>query len=152
MHELLRVVVGGLQRAMHPLAHRRKNATRLSFDNEYDIQDLLHALLRPWIRDIRPEEFTPSHAGHSTRMDLLLFDHHLVLETKLVRDRAHAKKLGDELIIDIAHYRAHPTCKLLWCVVYDPNHYLTNAAGLIRDLEGAHAAGAETVQVSVFVL
>ena len=51
---------------MHPLTHRRKNVQPLSFGNEYDVQDLLHALLRPWINDIRPEEFTPSYAGSST--------------------------------------------------------------------------------------
>ncbi|HAI2361552.1 TPA: transposase, partial [Escherichia coli] len=92
-------LVKGLQRAMHPLTHRRKGSQSLSFSNEYDVQDLLHALLRPWVQDIRPEEFTPSYAGSSTRMDFLLPAHKLVLETKIVRDRSHAKKIGDELII-----------------------------------------------------
>jgi hypothetical protein len=64
--ELLEVLVKGLRRAMHPLTHRRKAAQCLTFANEYDVQDLLHALLRPWIADIRPEEFTPSYAGSST--------------------------------------------------------------------------------------
>jgi len=72
VEELLEVVVKGLRRAMHPLTHRRKGVQPLSFGNEYDVQDLLHALLRPWIQDIRPEEFTPSYAGSSTRMDFLL--------------------------------------------------------------------------------
>jgi hypothetical protein len=70
--ELLDVLLKGLRRAMHPLTHRRKGAQALSFTTEYDVQDLLHALLRPWIADIRPEEFTPSYAGSSTRMDFLL--------------------------------------------------------------------------------
>ena len=60
IEDLVRVLVNGLPRAMHPLTHRRKNAQVLSFSNEYDVQDLLHALLRPWVADIRPEEFTPS--------------------------------------------------------------------------------------------
>ena len=73
-------------------------------------------MLRPWISDIRPEEFTPSYAGSSTRMDLLLPAHGLVIETKIIRDRVHAKRVGDELIIDIDHYRKHPDCRRLWCV------------------------------------
>ena len=121
---------------MHPLTHRRKGTQALVFSNEYDVQDLLHALLRPWVADIRPEEFTPSYAGSSTRMDFLLPAHKLVVELKFVRDRAHAKKIGDELIVDIEHYRKHPDCQALWCVVYDPNHYLTNAEGLCSDLSG----------------
>ena len=140
IEELVRVLVNGLQRAMHPLTHRRKNASVLSFSNEYDVQDLLHSLLRPWVNDIRPEEFTPSYAGTSTRMDFLLPAHNLVIELKFVRDRAHAKKIGDELTIDIAHYSKHPQCHTLWCVVYDPNHYLTNAQGLSSDLSGKRSS------------
>jgi len=63
VEELLMILVRGLPRAMHPLTHRRKDAQPLSFSSEYDVQDLLHALLRPWVADIRPEEFTPSYAG-----------------------------------------------------------------------------------------
>lgn len=152
VEELLEIIIRGLRRAMHPLNHRRKGAQPLSFGNEYDVQDLLHALLRPWISDIRPEEFTPSYAGSSTRMDFLLPMHKLVIETKIVRDRAHAKRVGDELIVDIEHYREHPSCSALWCVVYDPDHLITNAEGLRTDLQGPRASSAGVVNVQVFVL
>ena len=152
VESLLERLVKGLQRAMHPLTHRRKGSQSLSFSNEYDVQDLLHALLRPWVQDIRPEEFTPSYAGSSTRMDFLLPAHKLVLETKIVRDRSHAKKIGDELIIDIEHYRRHLDCKDLWCVIYDPNKFITNAEGLKTDLEGKRASKDGELFVKVFVL
>ena len=152
VEELLELIIRGLRRAMHPLTHRRKGAQSLSFASEYDVQDLLHAMLRPWINDIRPEEFTPSYAGSSTRMDFLLPAHSLVIETKLVRDRAHAKRIGDELIIDIEHYRRHPNCKRLWCVVYDPDNVITNAEGLRSDLEGSRSTKDGEVIVRVFVL
>lgn len=152
VEELLEIVVRGLRRAMHPLTHRRKGFLPLSFGSEYDVQDLLHALLRPWISDIRSEEFTPSYAGSSTRMDFLLPAHTLVIETKIVRDRAHAKRIGDELIIDIEHYRRHPECKSLWCVVYDPDHLITNAEGLKVDLQGPRSSKDGHVVVKVFVL
>ncbi|EOX3825076.1 Uncharacterised protein [Enterobacter cloacae] len=149
---LLERLVKGLHRAMHPLTHRRRGSQPLTFDSEYDVQDLLHSLLRPWIQDIRPEEYTPSYAGSSTRMDFLLPVHELVLETKIVRDRSHAKKVGDELIIDIEHYRRHSRCKNLWCVIYDPNHYITNAPGLIADLEGVRNSKDGEVTVKVYVI
>lgn len=152
VEELLEIVVRGLRRAMHPLTHRRKGVQPLSFGNEYDVQDLLHALLRPWIGDIRPEEFTPSYAGSSTRMDFLLPAHELVIETKIVRDRAHAKRIGDELIIDIEHYRRHPSCRTLWCVVYDPDHLITNAQGLRDDLDGKRKSKDGEVTVKTFIL
>lgn len=101
--QLLTVMIRGLKRSMHPLTHRRRDAPCLTFDSEYDVQDLLHSMLRPWIADIRPEEFTPSYAGSSTRMDFLLPAHRIVIELKFVRDRAHGRKIGDELIVDIEH-------------------------------------------------
>ena len=134
--ELLTILLHGLRRAMHPLTHRRRGAQKLLFSDEYDVQDLLHALLRPWVSDIRPEEFTPSYAVSSTRMDFLLPAHGLVIELKFVRDHGHARHIGDELIVDIEHYRKHPECDGLWCVVYDPEHFLKNPDGLRSDLEG----------------
>lgn len=149
--ELLLVLLKNLRRAMHPLTHRRKGAVPLTFSSEYDIQDLLHALLRPWLSDIRPEEFTPSYAGSSTRMDFLLPAHKTVIEMKLVRDAAHAKRIGDELIIDVDHYRKHPGCEILWCVVYDPGHSIRNPESL-RDLEGDRTSKDGTVEVRVLVV
>lgn len=146
------VLIKGLRRAMHPLTNRRKGAQPMSFASEYDVQDLLHALLRPWVNDIRPEEFTPSYAGSSTRMDFLLPAHKLVIETKIVRDRGHAKRIGDELIIDIDHYSKHPDCRVLWCVVYDPEHLIQNGEGLRNDLDGDRTVNGVTRRVRVFIL
>ncbi|EBN8865737.1 TPA: transposase, partial [Salmonella enterica subsp. enterica serovar Senftenberg] len=43
VESLLERLIKGLHRAMHPLTHRRKGSQVLSFNNEYDVQDLLHA-------------------------------------------------------------------------------------------------------------
>lgn len=149
--EVLQVLVRGLPRAMHPFSLRRKGAQTLSFQSEYDVQDLLHALLRPWVADIRPEEYTPSYAGSSTRMDFLLPRHKLVLEIKFIRNAAHGRKIGEELIIDIDHYRRHPDCDRLWCVIYDPGHHIQNPGGLISDLEGQRISPDGSVTIRVFV-
>jgi hypothetical protein len=152
VQELLMILLRGLRRAMHPLTHRRKGAQPLSFSSEYDVQDLLHSMLRPWISDIRPEEFTPSYAGSSTRMDFLLPAHSLVIELKFVRDRAHGKRIGNELIVDIEHDRRHPACNNLWCVIYDPDHLLMNAEGLCTDLEGVRKTKDGELVVKVLVM
>ena len=152
IEELLRIIIRGLPRAIQPLIHRRKGSQPLSFSSEYDIQDLLHALLRPWISDIRPEEFTPSYAGSTARMDFLLPSHNLVIETKRVRDKAHASKVGDELIIDIEHYRKHQNADHLWCVIYDPNLFISNPKGMISDLEGSRSTPDGKVNVKVIIV
>lgn len=152
LEDLLRIIIRGLPRAMQPLIHRRKGSQPLSFSSEYDVQDLLHALLRPWISDIRPEEFTPSYAGSNTRMDFLLPVHNLVIETKRVRDKAHASKVGDELIIDIEHYRKHPNANHLWCVIYDPELYISNPKGMVNDLEGSRSTRDGIVNVKAIIV
>jgi len=85
-------------------------------------------------------------------MDFLLPAYKLVIELKFARDKSHSKKLGDELIIDIEHYRRHPECDFLWCVIYDPENFIPNPEGLCRDLEGTRAMpdGKLGVKVMVF--
>jgi hypothetical protein len=115
---------------------RTRHNDRPTFDveDEYDVQDLLHALLRLHFDDIRPEEWTPSYAGKSTRMDFLLKKQKVVIEVKKTRKGLDAKKLGEELIIDMAHYRNHADCHTLICFVYDPESRTANPAGLEADL------------------
>lgn len=152
LEKLLFRIIRGLPRAIQPLTNRRKGSVNLKFVNEYDVQDLLHALLIPWVSDIRSEEFTPSYAGSSSRVDFLLKKHSTVIETKIVRDVYHGKKIGNELIIDIAHYRAHPDCHHLWCVIYDPLRLLKNIEGLKTDLQGNHKNNTGSVNVIVEII
>lgn len=108
----------------------------LEINDEYDVQDLLHALLDLYFDDIRAEEWTPSYAGKSSRMDFLLKDEQCVVETKMTRAGLGGKEVGDQLIIDIGRYGAHQDCKTLICFVYDPLMKIGNPDGLERDLSG----------------
>ena len=116
------------------LRHRHDARPTLDVGDEYDVQDLLHALLRVEFEDVRPEEWTPSYAGGAGRMDFLLKSEQLVIETKMARAGHTAKKLGDELLIDIARYQQHPDCRTLVCFVYDPLGLVANPRGVERDL------------------
>src|SRR5262249_10805044 len=51
------------------LKNRRANRPTFFINDEYDVQDLLYALLQIEFDDIRIEEPTPSTAGKSARMD-----------------------------------------------------------------------------------
>ncbi|MEZ4253046.1 MAG: hypothetical protein R3B99_32970 [Polyangiales bacterium] len=116
----------------------RRHAGRPGIDqcDEYDVQDVLHALLLLDFDDVREEEWTPSYASKSARMDFLLKVDRLVIEVKRTRKGLGAKEAKEELAIDIDHYRVHPDCGTLVCFVYDPDHLIRNPAGFERDLEG----------------
>ena len=78
------------------LTYRYDNRDTIEINDEYDVQDLLHALLRLNFNDIRPEEWVPSYAGGSKRMDFLIKDINVVIETKMTRKNLRDKKIGEE--------------------------------------------------------
>jgi len=121
------------------LRHRREGRLTLDVTDEYDVQDLVHALLMIYFDDIRPEEWTPSHAGAPSRMDFFLPEIEAILETKMTRLNLSTKQLGEQLIVDIAKYREHPKCHTLFCVVYDPDKRIRNPRGLENDLNKKHS-------------
>ena len=98
------------------LKQRHANRSTIEIVDEYDVQDLLHALLRLHFDDVRAEEWTPTYAGAASRMDL------------------GAKEVGEQLMIDIERYTAHPDCDTLICFVYDPEGRVANPVGIERDL------------------
>ena len=101
---------------------RSRHAGRATLDvqDEYDLQDLMHALLGLHFIDIRPEEYTPSAPGKASRMDFLLKQESIVIELKMTRDGLGPKDLTTQLIEDIERYKTHPNCQALVCFVYDP--------------------------------
>lgn len=130
------------------ILHRYKDRSTLEIKDEYDVQDLFHALLRIWFDDIRKEEWTPSYAGCSSRVDFLLKQERLVVEVKKARHGLGAKELGEELIVDIARYKVHPDCVRLLCLIYDPDSLIRNPKGLEIDLSKTH----ESLPVDVFIV
>jgi len=58
----------------------------------------------------------------------------VVIELKMTRSGLKAKEVSDQLIIDTDRYRAHPDCKMLIALVYNPQEYLTNTRGIEHDL------------------
>jgi hypothetical protein len=117
------------------LRTRHKGRNTLEINDEYDVQDLLHALLLVSFTDVRLEEYGPSVAGARPRMDFLLKEEQIVIEVKKTREKLTTRALGDELIADIARYQAHPDCKTLVCFIYDPGGQVSNVAGFTNDIE-----------------
>lgn len=130
------------------LRSRHSERATLDIDDEYDVQDLMHALLRLYFDDIRPEEWVPSYAGASSRTDFLLPQIDTVIETKKTRAGLNAKTIGEQLIIDVARYKRHPQCRRLVCFVYDPEGRVANPSGIESDLN----SGNHGIDVRVFIL
>lgn len=113
---------------------RREDRPTLDVNDEYDVQDLFHALLRIAFDDVRSEEWVPSYAGGASRVDFLLPEIEAVVEIKKSRPGLSARQLGEQLIIDITKYKKHPNCRTLFCFVYDPDGRIDNPRGIESDL------------------
>jgi hypothetical protein len=117
------------------LRSRHDDRATLTIEDEYDAQDLFHSLLKLHFDDVRAEEWTPSYAGGSSRVDFLLKDEQIIVELKKTRASLRDRNIGEQLIIDVTRYRSHPDCRALVCFVYDPEGRVGNPVGLERDLE-----------------
>jgi len=132
----LSTILHNFDRAVRQIRRRYNDRGTIEIKDEYDVQDLLHTILRAVFDDIRPEEYTPSYAGGSSRIDLLLKKEKTLVEVKFASSKLKEKEIGEQLIIDIKKYQTHPDCQNIYCLVYDPSGIIRNPIGLERDLSG----------------
>ncbi|QLL63753.1 hypothetical protein FKV68_09225 [Sinorhizobium mexicanum] len=124
----------GFHRFIVQLGKRYSSRTTLTIEDEYDVQDALHALLKLHFTDVRAEEYTPSYAGGASRIDFLLNEDSILIEVKKTRPSLKDKQVGDQVAVDMVRYKSHQKCKVVYFFIYDPEHFLTNPDGLIKDL------------------
>ncbi|MCM1087739.1 MAG: hypothetical protein NC419_06250 [Muribaculaceae bacterium] len=134
----LNIIFSSFHKVVRQLGIRHDGRSSFEIKDEYDVQDLLHALLRLYFDDVRPEEWTPSYAGKTARMDFLLKSEKIVIEVKKTREGLDDKELGEQLILDIDKYKTHPDCEKLICFVYDPEERIHNPVGIMNDLNKQH--------------
>jgi len=106
----------------------------ISIEDEYDVQRILHAFAVLLFEEVEDEDPTPKKAGASSRLDFLLRQERIAVETKMVRKNLTIRRLRGDLAEDIIYFRAHPDAGSLFIFVYDPTRKITNATGFERDL------------------
>jgi hypothetical protein len=83
---LLGNILSKFHLVVREIGERHENRPTLEVLDEYDVQDLLHGLLRLCFDDIRVEEWTPEYAGSSARMDFLLKKEQIAIEVKKTKE------------------------------------------------------------------
>ena len=146
-NENIERIMNRFHQVVRQLRSRYNGRNTIDINDEYDVQDLFHALLKLYFDDVRPEEYTPSYAGANSRIDFVLKDESIIIEIKKSRKTLTAKKLGEELMIDSQRYQAHPDCKRIICFVYDPEGFIANPKGIENDL----SKDTNGIPVSVFI-
>jgi hypothetical protein len=131
------------------LTRRKNNRKPYVIENEYDVQDLLHAFLTIAFDEVIREEWSPSYCGSSQKVDFFVKSKNLVIETKFASKTHKNKDIAEELTIDIAYFKSIPNCKILSCLIYDPEKYIENPKIFISDLE---KCGTKDFQVYVDII
>lgn len=135
------------------LANRQRERTPLTVEDEYDLQDVFHALSIPVVPDIVREDPVPKIAGKSSRLDFTSKALRLGIELKYVRNGSHAKEVREELLVDEATYQVHPYIDTVIGFVHDPGGHipLAERAAFEADLSVTIAIDARRVRYLVRV-
>jgi hypothetical protein len=149
---LLDEVVSALPNVISILSSRQAGRPPYLVEVEQDVRDLLYVLLKPVFPDAVLEDPVPKRGGGAKRVDISLRTICTLIELKMVRDGKHAPKVADELRADIESYHAHPDCKRLVCLVWDPERLIADRVSLRSDLSGRRVKDRSTFIVDVRVL
>jgi hypothetical protein len=114
----------------------RDNKKSLGYriDDEYDVQDLLYAILKPVIHDLEREDPVPKIAGDSGRVDLCSPSCGMVIEIKYAKSPGRASALSSECRERIVLYSNWPHLRHLNFFIYDPGSNLSDPDNFIQGL------------------
>ena len=117
---LVRELCARLPNSSKILASRRKGKPPFKIEDEYDVQDLLHAILRCYIKETVQENPFPKLAGtNSSRADISIEKLGVIIEVKFARVTADQKKITRELSEDIVLYSSCGFLTDLIFVIYN---------------------------------
>lgn len=117
------------------LRHRHSNRETITLNDEYDVQDLLRSILKISYSDVRAEDYSPSSAWWNSRIDLVLPQEDIIIETKMTSEKLTDKLIWEQIAIDIVRYQNHPNFKTLIVFIYDKWDFIRNKRWLTSDLE-----------------
>jgi hypothetical protein len=118
------------------LANRpRKGKTPFEITDEYDVQDLLHATIRAYLKYSVQEDPLPRvAAAKSARADISIEELGILIEVKFVRGPEDQRRIFEEFAQDLVLYAKWPHLKTLIYLIYnsadlrDPDAFLKLSA------------------------
>lgn len=115
----------------------RQRERPFSIEDEYDVQDLLHALLVVQFDVVCPEEPTPKVGANYSKVDFLLPDYRIGIETKMMRPSLTLAKLSDDLKRDLIDFGSDSRIDTVHIFIYDPQSQIRHASQFEHGLSNA---------------
>jgi len=117
------------------LQKRHADRETLRIKDEFDLWDLLNALLLLEHDDVRAETWTPAYSNQPRR-DFLLKIEHTILIAKMAQGDAGENDLALQLPVDIEHYSNRPDCQTFVYFIYDPEGLIPHPSEMEHNLSG----------------
>jgi DpnII restriction endonuclease len=131
---LLRKIGNRFHAVARQLRLRHEGRPTLEVEDEFDAQDVVHALLCLEFDEIRRESWQPGYAGGASHTYFVAPRDRIVIEVKKTRQGLGAKEIAGQLDHDTLYYWTHPDCQTLFCFVYDPEARVGDPYGLEKTL------------------
>lgn len=145
---LLLQLCGRLPHAAKPLARRRKGKEIFEITDEYDAQDLLHAIVRAYFKySVNEEPIKKLANTKSTRADFAIEALGAIVELKYVRDPNDQSRIVDELAQDLLYYEQWEPLQILIYVVYNASDLSDPEA--LDTLSGMRGRGGKSYEVYI---
>ncbi len=132
--KLVRKVCVRLHAVARQLRLRKDSRPTVEIEDDYDLQDLLRALLKMEFDEVGTDEWTPPYAGSVPRTTLLLNREQIAIVAKKTRSGMTTKEIAEQVSADSAFYSARNRCTTLFCFVYDPEGRIGSPKRLETDL------------------
>ncbi len=144
---LLRKIGNRFHAVARQLRLRHEGRATLEVEDEYDAQDVVHALLCLEFDEIRRETWQPGYGGGSAHTYFVAPRDRIVIEVKKTRQGVGAKEITGQLAHDTQYYWTHPDCQTVFCFVYDPEARVGDPYGLEKKL--THEVHGQRVEVYI---
>jgi REase_DpnII-MboI len=144
---LIRKVCLRFHSVVRQLRLRKDYRPTIEVDDDYDLQDLLCALLKVEFDEVATDEWTPPYTAGASRTTFLVEKDQIAIIAKKTGPSVTTKELADQVAADSAYYRAQGRCSTLFCFMYDPE----GRVGSPKRLETTLTSVSEHCTVEVLV-
>jgi hypothetical protein len=97
----------------------RKGKSPYTVEDEYDVQDLVHAVIRAFVKNSVQENTISKLGGRSSRADITVEDLGLLIEVKYVRSPNDQSSLVEQLSQDLLLYTKWEPLKTIFFIVFN---------------------------------
>lgn len=132
--ETLRTLCARFHAVARQLRIRHDSRATLEVEDEYDVQDLLCALLHLHFGQVDSEDWCPGDGSETGRRSFHLHHKRVTVAAKKTRAGVTARDLAEQVKRESARHSVRGDCRLFLCFIYDPEGRIGNPRGFESDL------------------